>query len=198
MFTSPAQAARYQETVFRLKGTHWLKEHGQNAVAVNPGAVLTPPLRVGHTKSHGFLSTKPFQCIFLDARLSPFDPHLEDAITAHRELTRPRILGRQCYPVKLFVRDQGVLSAEYIKRLLHLDGIGRGRPWAVSDSENAIIQVGYEVAARTNRVAVDDNWRVDFLAASEAAQFVRMWNKRPLPMLDDAKGSVILKAECLF
>lgn len=197
VFTSPAHAKRCQQTVSRLQILRSDRWQGRSATAINASAGWTPPRTRDGTKSYGFLATTPFYRLTLEARLYPFDAQLQDAISAHRELTRPRAVARR-FPVRLCVSDPGYMSVEYIKKLLHLDGVGRGRPWAVSDSDNAIVQVGHDIASRVDHVPVHDNWRVDFLTASDAGQFVRLWHRRPLPMLDGAKEDLFLKAECLF
>lgn len=105
-------------------------------------------------------------------------------------------IGPAAFPVRLCAKS-GYLSEEYIERLLHLDGLSRGRAWAVSKADGAISQVGRDPTSRFQ--AGHDNWRVDFSSASDAAQFARTWHRRMLPMLEEeTKGKVIVSTECLF
>ncbi|RJE23652.1 hypothetical protein PHISCL_04028 [Aspergillus sclerotialis] len=180
--------------------------------AINAAAPSLPLQgRPNRVKMYSYALTTPFQRLSLKAKIFPFEPTLQRAISVHKGLVSSRANEEQVFPVRLSVACSGYLSVEYIKNLLQLDGIARGRPWAVSGDDNAVVQVGpgdgfnfLQMPLRDLRIrspaALADNWRINFLLASDAAHFARAWHRRHFPRLDDSRDgrNLILKAECLF
>lgn len=200
MFSAPAHAEKYQRTILRLRQLHSKMSPTPNATAISAASSLPPQGGQGEVKSHTHPLTMPFQRVSTEAKLFPFDYKLQRAIKVQRDLIRSDGVGKRLFPVRLCVANAGHLNLEYIQRFLKHDGVVRGRPWAVSDSDDAIMRVNADSTASPPSVSVVDNWRINFLVASDAAQFVRVWHRRPLPTLDDLTDgrNPIIKAECVF
>lgn len=211
IFATPAHAKKYQQTILRLRHPYSKAPPVPDSTTVNTAPSLPSQGKRDGTKMHNYPLTSPFQRLSLVANLFPFDPKLQRAISIHRGLVQRKSIDQQVFPVRLCVSCSGYLSATYIKTLLQLDGVARGRPWAVSSSNDAIVQVGPDVVSKFSQMSsrdpsvqssaiMADNWRVNFLLASDAAHFVRAWHRRPFPRLDDSRDgrSLILRAECLF
>lgn len=212
IFASPADAKRYQQIMLRPQHLYSKVPPIPDPTAINTVAPsLSLQRRPHRAKMYSYALTRPFQRLSLTAKIFPFEPTLQRAIGVHKGLIPPRAIEEQIFPVRLSVACLGYLSVEYIKKLLQLDGIARGRPWAVSGDDNAVVQVGpgdssklLQMPLRDLRIrspaALADNWRINFLLSSDAAHFARVWHRRPFPRLDDSWDgrSLILKAECLF
>lgn len=208
MFASPAQAADYQSKVQRLQDLYLEASPVPDATAIN--AAPDNP-RQGGLQGVSYTLTTPFQRLSLSAQLHPFDSDLEHAIGVHRDLVLPKGSHDSYYPVRLYVERPDYLNAKYIRKLLKLDGIARGRAWAVSTGDDAIIQIRADAVTRISHdlpadrsfgtSAINaDNWRVNFLRPSDAAQFARIWHRRVLPTLDNSEDArnPTLEVECLF
>lgn len=208
IFASPAQAANYQSRIQRLQDLYLKTSPVPDATAIN--AVPENP-RQGGLQGINYTLTTPFQRLSLSAQLHPFKSDLQHAIGVHRDLVLPKSSHNPYYPVRLYVECPSYLSAKYIRKLLKLDGVARGRPWAVSAGDDAIIQVRADAVTRishdlpTDRSfgtsAINaDNWRVNFLCPSDAAHFARTWHRRALPTLDNSEDArnPTLEVECLF
>lgn len=182
-----------------------------DSTTINTPSGLLSQGRRNRIKMHSYPLMTQSQRLSLVAKLFPFDPKLQRAISVYKGLGQPRAIDQQSFPVRLYLPFSGYLSAAYIKKLLQLDGVARGRPWAVSCDGDAIVQVGPDVVSKFSQMSswdsltrssaiMADNWRINFVLASDAAHFVRTWHRRPFPRLDDSKDcrSLILKAECLF
>ena len=212
IFTSPADAKRYQQTMLQLQNLYSKAPSIPDPMAVNTEAPSLPLQgRLSRVKIYSYALATPFQRLSLVAKIFPFDPTLQRAINVYKGLVPSRAIEKQVFPVRLSVACSGYLSVEYINKLLQLDGMARGRSWAVSTDANAVAQVipgdGSRFLQLSSRgppvrspAASADNWRVNFLLASDAAHFVRAWHRRPFPRLDDSRDgrNLTLKAECLF
>ena len=88
------------------------------------------------------------------------------------------------------------LDSHYIRKLLQLDGIMRGRRWALPETDDAVIQIEPTTVLGLSQLNLERTgslsqssakfirmWRINFLTSFEAAHFARVWHQKPLPKL---------------
>jgi len=216
IFTSPAQAKRYQNRVATLRS--FVAEYAQKRSSIT--TIYSPPNLRGNNrtlwgfKRNDYTLTSPFQSLSLVAKLSPFDQKLRQAINTQANLLGSRRDGQQSFPVRLWVdvSKYPILNLQAIEELLELDGLKRGSPWLLSSHRGAIISATQDPTTQTSREGCQnlewqssanstDNWLIHFACISAAKRFVRLWHRRHLPRLDNLyyyNCHLIIKTECLF
>jgi hypothetical protein len=170
--------------------------------------------RANQTKLFNYALTSTLQNVSVTAQLFPFDSKLQRAIRIHRGLYQAGSSGNQFFPVRLHLDHPTipVLDSHYLRKLLKLDGIMRGRRWALPENDDAIIrvepmtvhglsQVNLGVSECDSVTNIPIMWRINFLTAFDATRFVRIWHHKSLPLLgniDIDECSLYVKAECIF
>jgi hypothetical protein len=209
VFSSPAQAKRYQDRACSLRSLAAKYALSPSVTKTGPSFSLTAALRY---KPYDYTLASPFQSLSLVAKLSPFGHKLTHTINTHDTLLGTQQTGKKAFPVRLWVDCPGrqILTFELIKKLLELDGVARGSAWQLSRNPSAIVpandparmsQENLDTHGVQSSRHVAGNWQVDFNYASEANRFVRLWHKKRLPQLENHSRSnsrVVANAECLF
>ncbi|OXV10875.1 hypothetical protein Egran_01363 [Elaphomyces granulatus] len=215
IFTSPAEAKRYQNRVATLRS--FAAEHAQKRASIT--TIYSPPNLGGNRALWGFKRndytlTSPFQSLSLVAKLSPFDRKLRQAINTQANLLSSRRDGQQSFQVRLWVdvSKYPILNLRAIEELLELDGFSRGSIWPLSSHRGAIVSASQDPATQTSQESCQnlegqssatstDNWLINFACVSASKRFVRLWHRRRLPRLDSLyyyNCHLIVKTESLL
>lgn len=215
VFISPAYAMEYQQRVDELQKIYSRQVTPTGTILSNmPPAEKSINGRAKHCQLFNHALASTLQNASMAAQLFPFDSKLKLAIGIHRSLCQSKSSGYKFFPVKLHLDHPALPSfdSQYIRELLKLDGIMRGRKWALPETDDAVIQVetttmsglspldlgGADCHPSVNIAGV---WQVNFLTAFDAARFVRVWHRKPLAVFGNIsldKPDIYVKAECIF
>ncbi|KAE8348486.1 hypothetical protein BDV28DRAFT_89517 [Aspergillus coremiiformis] len=214
VFVSPAYAMECQQRVIELKKLDLRQVAPAGTVASNIPLHASTDNRAKHSTLFNHALASTLHNVSMAAQLSPFDSKLQRAIGAHRGLFQLGSSDNRLFPVKLHLDHLAFPSfnTDYIRQLLKLDGIMRGRKWALPDTDDAVIQLKQTTVSglsqinlgRTDRhpsTSITKMWRVNFLTAFDAVRFVRAWHQKPLPILGHMpinEANRFVKAECIF
>ncbi|KAB8198894.1 hypothetical protein BDV34DRAFT_207937 [Aspergillus parasiticus] len=216
IFTSPASAVEYQQRVIELQELH-LRQVAPTATAtLDMPAETSTDSRVKHSEHSNYALGSSLRNVSVAAQLFPFDFKLQRTIGIHRGLRQSESSGNKLFPVKLQLDYVSFpsLDSHYIRKLLQLDGIMRGRRWALPETDDAVIQIEPTTVLGLSQLNLERTgslsqssanfirmWRINFLTSFEAAHFARVWHQKPLPKLgneDLHEPSPHVKAECIF
>ncbi|KAE8374330.1 hypothetical protein BDV26DRAFT_46429 [Aspergillus bertholletiae] len=207
IFTSPAHAMAYQQRLIGLQEFS-LKQVDMPAETPTDG-------RVKHSEHFNYAVGSPLRNVSVAAHLFPFNSTLLHSIGIHKGLHQSESSGNKLFPVKLQLDYLSFpsLDSHYIRKLLKLDGIMRGRRWALPETDDAVTQIEPTTVLGLSQINMGSlsqppasasfirMWRVNFLTSFEAARFARVWHQRPLPKLgiEGLHGPTpYVKVECIF
>ncbi|KAF7586886.1 hypothetical protein BBP40_008198 [Aspergillus hancockii] len=215
VFISPAYAMEFQQRV-----VEWQELWSRQVATVSTiTSIMLPKTssidgQAAHPKLSNYALTSTLQNVSVAAQLSPFDSNLQRAIRIHRGLYQSESSENQFFPVRLHLDHPTLpfLDSHYIGKLLKLDGIMRGRRWDLPENDDAVIQVEPTTVPGLSQItlggsecdsvtSISKMWRINFLTAFDATRFVRIWHRKPLPLLGNVHHDELglyVKAECIF
>ncbi|KAE8133782.1 hypothetical protein BDV38DRAFT_181708 [Aspergillus pseudotamarii] len=216
IFTSPAYAVEYQQRVIELQELYLRQVAPTTTTTLDRPTEASTNGRVKHGEHFNYALGSTLRNVSVAAQLFPFDFKLQRTIGIHRGLRQPGSSGNKLFPVKLQLNYVSFpsLDSHHIRKLLKLDGIMRGRRWALPETDDAVIQIEPTTVLGLSQINLEGTgslsqstfnfmrmWRVNFLTSFEAARFARVWHQKPLPKLGNEDlhvPSPHVKAECIF
>ena len=204
----------YQKRVIELQELYLRQVAPTTTTLDTPAETSTNGVK--HSEHFNYALGSTLRNVSVAAQLFPFDFKLQRTIGIHKGLRKPESSGNKLFPVKLQLNYVSFpsLDSHHIRKLLKLDGIMRGRKWALPETDDAVVQIEPTTVLGLTQINLEGTgslsqstvtfmrmWCVNFLTSFEAARFARVWHQKPLPKLGNEDlhvPSPHVKAECIF